>query len=105
MTKTLFCSLPVATLLAAAQRLVDHDELPAALTLIHAVLAEHPGLPAARALLTNSKPADSPQADDSPYYVDMDYHTGMFAVLNADDEHIALFESRAEADQYLKGLT
>jgi hypothetical protein len=98
------CSVSIDLLLDAAERLIAHGETPLATPLLDAVLHEFPTHPRAHRLRREHGHTPAPVYDDSKYYVDHDYHTGQYAVLDEHDEHLALFDTRQEAEEYLKRL-
>lgn len=95
--------IPLAIVLQSAEKLIQHNELEAAEALLEAVTARQQQYTFAHALLDSIRPPKRPEHPQPKYYVDMDYHTGLFEVLRmSDDERVKLFTSREEAEDFVK---
>jgi hypothetical protein len=82
-------------LLQSAESMIAHNELDAAEALLQVIIKRDPQYALARAMLDSIK-----SIFNHKYYVDYDYHTGMFEVLDENDDRIKIFESREEAERF-----
>jgi len=88
-------------LLQSAQNMIAHNELDAAEALLNVIIKRDPHYALAYAMLDSLKPAPAP-APAQKHYVDYDYHTGMFEVLDENDGRVKVFMTLEEAERFVR---
>ena len=88
---------PLNVLLRSAEVMLKHNEFDAAEVLLQVIVKRNPQYKQARDLLDSIKAIPVER-----YYVDYDYHTGMFEVLDKNDNRVKVFLTREEAERFAK---
>jgi len=94
---TLAYQTPLDALFQSAAAMLEHNEFDAAEALLQVIVKRDPQYAPARAMLNAIKPIPMHK-----YYVDYDYHTGLFEVLDENDERVKVFLTREEAERFAK---
>ena len=87
----------IKTLLENAKNMIEHNEFDAAEVLLHVIVKRDPHYAPAREMLNSIKFIPLQK-----HYVDYDYHTGMFEVLDENDDRINIFETLEEAKRFAR---
>jgi len=85
------------TLLQNAENMIAHNELDAAEALLRVIVKRDPQYAPAHAMLNSIKPVSAQK-----HYVDYDYRTGMFEVLDENDNRVTVFTTMEEAEGFAR---
>ena len=85
------------TLFQNARNMIEHNEFDTAEALLQVIVKRDPQYTPAHEILNSIKSVPAQK-----HYVDYDYRTGMFEVLDEHDDRVTVFLTREEAERFAR---